>query len=110
MIFEASEDASPASLRQFVAKVCDIPLDRFHVAKYFRAKYEWMVIRHTPQKQVNHCYCMPALLFSFNVYLVKPFRQNSSSIVVSFTKLYQGRNILCSAYLVPSQAPQARGR
>ena len=70
VIFEASEGTSPASLRQFVARVCDIPLDRLHVAKYFRAKYEWMVIRDTPQKQVNHCYCMSAL-FSFNVYFAK---------------------------------------
>ncbi|XP_020609230.1 ubiquitin carboxyl-terminal hydrolase 40-like [Orbicella faveolata] len=51
VIFEPSDGASPASLRQFVAKVCNIPLDRLHVAKYFRAKYEWMVIRDTPQKQ-----------------------------------------------------------
>lgn len=71
MIFEPSDGASPASLRQFVAKVCNIPLDRLHVAKYFRAKYEWMVIRDTPQKQVIHCCWMPALFFSFNGYFVE---------------------------------------
>jgi len=51
VIFEPSAGASPASLRQFVAKVCNIPLDRLHVAKYFRSKYDWMIIRDTRQKE-----------------------------------------------------------
>lgn len=62
VIFEPSEGASPAYLRHFLAKVCDIPLNRLHVAKYFRAKYEWMVIRDTPPKQVIYCFCIPVLL------------------------------------------------
>lgn len=58
MIFEPSDGASPASLRHFLAKVFDIPLNRLHVAKYFRAKYDWMVIRDTPPKQVIYCFCI----------------------------------------------------
>ncbi|XP_078377016.1 ubiquitin carboxyl-terminal hydrolase 40-like isoform X2 [Oculina patagonica] len=54
VIFEPSEGASPASLRQFVAKVCDIPLNQLHLAKYFRAKYDWMVIEDRPKPQGKH--------------------------------------------------------
>lgn len=91
VIFEPSDGASPASLRHFVAKVCNIPLDRLHVAKYFRAKYDWMLIKDTPQNQVIHYCCMPSLLlFWINGYFRKSsFRQKSSSIVVSYTRLYQ---------------------
>ncbi|KAJ7369771.1 peptidase C19 [Desmophyllum pertusum] len=54
VIFEPSEGASPVSLRQFVAKVCEIPHDQLNVAKYFRAKCDWLVIKDAPKSQGKH--------------------------------------------------------
>lgn len=54
MIFDPIEGATPTSLRQFVGRVCDIPLDRLNVAKYFRTKYDWMVITDAPSSQSKH--------------------------------------------------------
>lgn len=52
VIFEPSEGATPNSLRQFVSRVCDIPLDRLNIAKYLRQKYDWLVISDTFNHQV----------------------------------------------------------
>lgn len=51
VIYEPTGGATPLSLRQFVSNVCDIPLDRLNVAKYFRAKYHWLVIKNAPGNQ-----------------------------------------------------------
>lgn len=47
VIFEPSGGASPESLRYFLGRVWDIPLERLNVAKYLRGKYEWLVIKDT---------------------------------------------------------------
>ena len=52
VIFEPSEGATPVSLRQFISRIFDIPLDRLNVAKYLRAKYDWLVITDKPKSQV----------------------------------------------------------
>ena len=52
VIFEPTEGATPNSLRQFVSGVCNIPLDRLNIAKYFRQKYDWLVISDSFSRQV----------------------------------------------------------
>ena len=52
MIFDATEGATPVSLRQFVSRVSDIPLDRLNVAKHFREKYDWLPIMDALAGQV----------------------------------------------------------
>lgn len=52
VIFEPTEGATPNSLRQFVSRVCDIPLDQLNIAKYVRQKYDWLVISDTFSRQV----------------------------------------------------------
>lgn len=53
VIFEPPGGATPEALHYFVGKVCDIPLEKLNVAKYLRAKYEWLVIKDTDGTQVN---------------------------------------------------------
>ena len=52
VIFDAAEGATPASLRQFVSRVSDIPLNQLNVAKYFREKYDWLPIMDALTSQV----------------------------------------------------------
>nr|XP_058972797.1 ubiquitin carboxyl-terminal hydrolase 40-like [Pocillopora verrucosa] len=51
VIFEPPGGATPEALHYFVGKVCDIPLEKLNVAKYLRAKYEWLVIKDTDGTQ-----------------------------------------------------------
>lgn len=53
VIFEPPGGATPEALHYFVGKICDIPLEKLNVAKYLRAKYEWLVIKDTDGTQVN---------------------------------------------------------
>ena len=52
VIFDAADGATPASLRQFVSRVSDIPLDQLNMAKYFREKYDWLPITDSLTSQV----------------------------------------------------------
>lgn len=56
VIFDTAGGATPASLRQFVSRVSDIPLDQLNVAKYFREKYDWLPIRDALTSQVCDIY------------------------------------------------------
>lgn len=54
VIFEPSEGATPVSLRQFISRIFDIPLDRLNVAKYLRVKYDWLIITDKPKSQTKN--------------------------------------------------------
>ncbi|CAH3155916.1 unnamed protein product [Porites evermanni] len=51
VIFDPTEAVTPTLLRHFVSKISDIPLDQLNIAKYFPAKYDWLVIRDKPGQQ-----------------------------------------------------------
>ncbi|KAK3747012.1 hypothetical protein QZH41_011960, partial [Actinostola sp. cb2023] len=51
LIFNAPNGATSSSLHHCIGELFAIPVDRLSIAKYFRHKYEWLVISDPPSSQ-----------------------------------------------------------
>lgn len=78
-----------------MGKVCDIPLEKLNVAKYLRAKYEWLVIKDTDGTQVNS-------LFKFYVSCLTDI--TASSLSQLHQETYSYHSVKYKEYEKPSQS------
>ena len=82
-----------------MGKVCDIPLEKLNVAKYLRAKYEWLVIKDTDGTQVNSLF---KFMFPVLQILQHPLCHNCTKRHIAIT-VSNTKNMKNPASVIPAQ-------
>ena len=82
-----------------MGKVCDIPLEKLNVAKYLRAKYEWLVIKDTDGTQVNSLF---KFMFPVLQILQRPLCHNCTKRYIAIT-VSNTKNMKNPSSVIPAQ-------